>query len=85
MVTRSVINERYDEASNKRREELAKLEGSEESIALIDRISRPSGNGPVPGDLTAMQGYAAEINVILVKALVAQQGRIMTLEARRKK
>jgi hypothetical protein len=32
-----------------------------------------------------MQGYAAEINVILVKALVAQQGRIMTLEARRKK
>lgn len=85
MVTRSVINERYDEASKKRREELAKLEGSEESIAWIDRISRPGGNGPVPGDLTAMQGYAAEINVILVKALVAQQGRIMTLEARRKK
>ena len=49
MVARTVFTQWLDGSSAQLRELLGELEGvSEETLEKIDRVSRPSGDGPVP-------------------------------------
>jgi hypothetical protein len=49
MVSRQLFGAWLDGSSTRIREILGELEGvSEETLRRIDRVSRPSGDGPVP-------------------------------------
>jgi hypothetical protein len=87
MVAASKLNQRLDEVYKRRSEilpELADLgpDSTRDSVTWLERISRPGGlGGPNPHDQVAVRVYEAEVTLILLEALIAQQERISELEA----
>jgi hypothetical protein len=87
MVATSKLNQRLDEVYKRRSEILPELvdlgpESERDSGAWLERISRPGGlGGPNPHDPVAVRVYEAEVSLILLEALIAQQERISELEA----
>jgi hypothetical protein len=87
MVATSRLNQRLDEVYKRRSEilpELADLgpDSLADSGTWLERISRPGGlGGPNPHDPVSVRVYEAEVTLILMEALIAQQERISELEA----
>jgi hypothetical protein len=87
MVAASNLNQRLDEVYKRRSEILPELanpgpESLSDSVAWLERISRPGGlGGPNPHDPVAVRVYEAEVSLLLMEALIAQQERISELEA----
>jgi hypothetical protein len=87
MVATSKLNQRLDELYKRRSEILPELvsigpENLADSVAWLERISRPGGlGGPNPHDPVAVRVYEAEVSMILLEGLLAQQERISELEA----
>ena len=86
MVATSKLNQRLDEVYKRRSEILPELanpgpESLADSVAWLERISRPGGlGGPNPHDPVAVRVYEAEVSLLLLDALTAQQERIARLE-----
>jgi hypothetical protein len=91
MVARTQLNKRLDEVYRRRSEILSALEASEPesvaaSVAFLEHISRPGDlGGPNPHDPMAVRVYEAEVSLILLESLAAQQERISELEAQLRK
>jgi hypothetical protein len=68
--------QRYDDAQTRLREILTDLEGvSDETLEQIERISRPSGDGPAPHDDGIVVLYERLVLLALAEnALAKQQG-----------
>lgn len=90
MVATTIINTRLDEIYARRPELLSRLaEGDDvpetiaDSVAWLEHISRPGGlGGPNPNRPENVRGYEAEVSLIMLEVLVAQQERIAALEGR---
>jgi len=74
--TNSVHGQAYDATQTRLREVLTDLEGvSDETIEQIERISRPSGDGPAPHDEGVVVLYERLALLALAEnALARQQG-----------
>jgi len=87
MVASTHMNKRLDEVYKRRSEILPDLadsgpESLAASVAFLENISRPGGlGGPNPHDSVAVRAYEAEVSLILLEALAAQEERISELEA----
>jgi hypothetical protein len=87
MVATTKLNQRLDEVYKRRSEILPELARSGpdtvgNSVDWLERISRPGGlGGPNPHNPEAVRVYEAEVSLILLEALIAQQERISELEA----
>jgi len=91
MVATTQLNKRLDEVYRRRSEILSALEASgpesvATSVAFLEGISRPGDlGGPNPHDPIAIRTYEAEVSLILLESLAAQQERISELEAQLRK
>jgi hypothetical protein len=87
MVATTHMNKRLDEVYSRRADLLPELarsgpDAASDSVEWLERISRPGGlGGPNPHDPVAVRVYEAEVSLILMETLVAQQERISELEA----
>jgi hypothetical protein len=87
VVATTLVNQRLDEVYRRRSEILSDLadsgpESVAASVAILENISRPGGlGGPNPHDPIAVRAYEAEVSLILLEALAAQEERISELEA----
>jgi len=93
MVATTQLNKRLDEVYRRRSEILTTLADSSgapesvaTSVAFLENISRPGDlGGPNPHDPIAIRTYEAEVSLILLESLAAQQERISELEAQLRK
>jgi len=93
MVATTQLNKRLDEVYRRRGEILTALADSSAapesvatSVAFLEGISRPGDlGGPNPHDPVAIRTYEAELSLILLESLAAQQERISELEAQLRK
>ena len=87
MVATTQMNKRLDEVYKRRSEILSDLANSgpesvAASVAFLENISRPGGlGGPNPHDPIAVRTYEAEVSLILLEALAAQEERVAELGA----
>jgi hypothetical protein len=86
VVATTQMNKRLDVVYARRSEILSDLAASGPesvagSVAFLEDISRPGGlGGPNPHDPIAVRTYEAELSLILLEVLAAQEERISTLE-----
>jgi hypothetical protein len=86
MVATTQMNKRLDEVYRRRSEILPTLAASgPESVAahaaFLEEISRPGDlGGPNPREPVAVRIYEAELSLMLLEVLAAQQERISELE-----
>jgi hypothetical protein len=91
MVATTQMNKRLDEVYKRRSEILSDLANSgpesvAASVAFLENISRPGGlGGPNPHDPIAVRTYEAEVSLILLEALAAQEERVAELGAQLQK
>jgi hypothetical protein len=87
VVATTLVNWRLDEVYKRRSEILpalatSGLESIAASVAFLESISRPGGlGGPNPHDPIAVRAYEAEVSLVLLETLAAQEERISELEA----
>jgi hypothetical protein len=91
MVATTHMNTRLDEVYSRRADLLHELAGCgpdavADSVDWLERISRPGGlGGPNPHNWEGIRLYEAEVSLILLESLAAQQERISELEAQLRK
>jgi hypothetical protein len=91
VVATTLVNQRLDEVYKRRSEMLSDLASSGPeslvaSVAILENISRPGGlGGPNPHDPIAVRTYEAEVSLILLEALAAQEERVAELGAQLQK
>jgi hypothetical protein len=74
MVARHLFTEWLDGSSAQLREVLGRLQGvSEETLERIDRVSRPSGDGPIPRYPEDVMLYRRLVLLALAEACFARQ------------
>jgi hypothetical protein len=77
--TNSVHGQKYDATQTRLREILTDLEGvSPETLEQIERISRPSGDGPPPHDEGVVVLYERLVLLALAENTLARQGAGVT-------
>jgi hypothetical protein len=73
-LSRTVFTEYLDGSSARLREVLGQLEGvSPETLERIDRVSRPSGDGPIPHDPNYVMAYNRLVLLALAEATAEAQ------------
>jgi len=74
MANRHIFGPWLDGSSTRIREVLGELEGvSEKTLERIDRVSRPSGDGPVPHPVNVMLYERLVLLALAENALARQQ------------
>ena len=74
MVSTRIFGSWLDDSSIQLREVLGELEGvSEETLERIDRVSRPSGDGPVPRYERDVMLYERLVLLALAENAMARQ------------
>jgi hypothetical protein len=72
--TNSLHGQKYDAAQTRLREILTDLEGvSDETLEQIERISRPSGDGPAPHNEGVVVLYERLVLLALAENALARQ------------
>jgi hypothetical protein len=83
--TNTFHGQQYDAAQTRLREILTDLEGvTEETIEQIERISRPSGDGPAPHDDGVVVLYERLVLLALAEA-IQNQAEARTTKAKASK
>jgi hypothetical protein len=81
--TNSLHGQKYDAAQTRLREVLTDLEGvSEETLEQIERLSRPSGDGPAPHDDGIVTLYERLVLLALAENALERQ-RVGATKARK--